>query len=347
MGCGCSARRAQGAYRCKRLSPTLGGPMTDAAPVELLHVGHRFGDVVAIADVSMAVPAGSLTAIIGPSGAGKTTTIRTITGALAPTTGEVRVLGEEPRRFRRATRERIGYMPQLFVLYPELTVAENVDFVASLFGLLGRRRRARCRAVLELVELWDARGRRADQLSGGMRRRLELACALVHEPSLLVLDEPTTGIDPLLRTRVWQKLDELRKTGVTILLTTQYVGEAEYCDYVALISSGRVLAYAAPSELRRRALGGDVIQVITRKPLDARALGPIEGVVEIRPTGANELLVIVDHAGHVSPRLLSAIDDAGAEVEYSREYLPSFDEVFTTLVAGHNDGVNPPANGNG
>lgn len=309
--------------------------MPDSAPVELLHVGHRYGDIVAIADISLSVPGGSLTAIIGPSGAGKTTTIRTITGTLTPTSGEVRVLGESPRRFRRATRERIGYMPQSFVLYPELTALENVDFVASLFGLLGGRRRVRCQAVLQLVELWDVRNRRADRLSGGMRRRLELACALVHEPSLLVLDEPTSGIDPLLRTRVWKELDALRATGVTVLLTTQYVSEAEYCDYVALISSGQLVAYAAPSELRRRALGGDVIQVVTRRPVDVRLLPPIEGVVQIRQTGATELLVIAEHAGHVSPRLSGAFEAAGAEVEYSREYLPNFDEVFTALVAKH------------
>ena len=142
---------------------------------------------------------GTILGIIGPSGSGKTTTIRLLTGALAPDDGQVRVLGEDPRTFRRRTRERIGYMPQQFTLYADLTARENVDFVASLFGMLWRTRHRRTREVLQLVDLWDARGRRAGRLSGGMQRRLELASALVHDPDLLFLDEPTAGIDPILR----------------------------------------------------------------------------------------------------------------------------------------------------
>jgi ABC-2 type transport system ATP-binding protein len=321
------------ARRRKRPPAMLAAPMSTArAEVELLHVGHRFGTVLAIDDLTMAVPRSSLTAIIGPSGAGKTTTIRTIIGALLPQAGSVRVLGEEPRHFRRRTRERIGYMPQQFGLYPEMSALENVDFVGSLYGLLGRRRHERCRQVLETVELWAMRDRRVDRLSGGERRRLELACALVHEPDLLVLDEPTVGIDPLLRSRVWQELSDLRSAGTTLLVTTQYVTEAEYCDYVALISDGRIIAYDAPAQLRRQTLGGDVIQVVTRTPIDARRLPAIEGTVEVRQHGANELLVIAEEAGRTSPRLISALEAAGVEVEYSREWLPSFDEVFTVLV---------------
>jgi ABC-2 type transport system ATP-binding protein len=310
------------------------------APVELQHVGHHFGQVVAITDISFSVPAASLTAIIGPSGAGKTTCVRAITGALWPSAGRVIVLGEETRHFHRRTRERIGYMPQSFALYPELTVLENLDFVGSLYGLLNGRRRRRCREVLELIELWDARHRRAERLSGGMRRRLELACALVHEPSLLVLDEPTAGIDPVLRARVWKELDDLRGAGVTVVLTTQYVSEAEYCDYVALISDGRLAAYDTPEALRRRALGGEVIQVTTQRQFDAASLPPIEGVREIRQTGPRELLVIADQAGKASPRVIGAIEDAGAQVDFSREYVPTFDEVFTALVTNHRQEAN-------
>ena len=183
--------------------------------------------------------------LIGPSGAGKTTTIRVLTGALVPTNGKVSVLGEEPRHFRRQTRERIGYMPQSFTLYPDLTVRENVDFVASLFGMLVPR--GTDQAGPELVDLWDVRSRRAGRLSGGMQRRLELACALVHDPALLFLDEPTAGIDPLLRARIWTELHRLRDAGRTLIVTTQYVNEAESCDRVALISDGRLLALATPT----------------------------------------------------------------------------------------------------
>ena len=181
-------------------APAHAAPSADLPDTIVVdHVTKRFGDLVAVDDVALTVPEGTILGVIGPSGAGKTTVVRMLTGALEPTSGSVRVLGEDPRKFRRRTRQRIGYMPQLFSLYPDLTARENVDFVASLFGMLFSRRHRRTREVLELVDLWDARGRRAGQLSGGMQRRLELACALVHSPILTFLDEPTTGIDPLLR----------------------------------------------------------------------------------------------------------------------------------------------------
>jgi ABC-2 type transport system ATP-binding protein len=307
----------------------------DRFPVELAHVRRAFGDVLAVADVSLRVPDGTILGLIGPSGSGKTTTIRLILGMLRPDAGEVHVLGEEPRHFRRRTRERIGYQPQSFVMYPDLTAQENVNFVAATFGLLWRRRRKRVREVMELVGLWDRRDRRASHLSGGEQRRLELCCALVHEPSLLVLDEPTAGVDPLLRQAIWDELERLRASGVTIIVTTQYVTEAEYCDSVALISRGEVLAYASPADVRRQALGGELVEVVTARPFDARQLPPIEDVVEIRQTSSVQLLVVAADAARATPRVVDAIADAGGEVEATREVRPSFDEVFATLVGRH------------
>ncbi len=219
--------------------------------VTLEGASKRFGDDVAVDGITLSVAEGTIVGIIGPSGAGKTTLVRLMTGALAPTDGSIRVMGEDPLHFRRATRERIGYMPQSFALYPDLTARENVDFVGSLFGLLWWRRRRRTREVLELVDLWSVRGRRAGHLSGGMQRRLELASALVHDPQIAFLDEPTAGIDPLLRATIWQELGRLRDDGRTLLVTTQYVNEAEACDAVLLISDGRVVATGTPDELRR------------------------------------------------------------------------------------------------
>ena len=232
------------------------------------------------------VPQGTILGIIGPSGAGKTTLVRLMTGALTPTDGEIRVMGEDPGRFKRRTRERIGYMPQQFALYPDLTTRENVDFVASLFGLLWWRRRRRTRQVLELVDLWSVRDRRAGRLSGGMQRRLELASALVHEPAVLFLDEPTAGIDPLLRSTVWRELSRLRDEGRTLLVTTQYVGEAEGCDAVLLISDGRVIAAGTPDDLRRTAIGGDMVDVETAAPIDLASLRQIDGVLRDRAARA-------------------------------------------------------------
>jgi len=313
--------------------------------IELEQVGHRFGDVIAIDGVSFGVPAATILGVIGPSGSGKTTAIRTMTGAIVPTHGRVRVLNEDPRRFRRRTREQIGYMPQTFVLYPDLTARENVDFVASLFGLLGSERRQRVDEALALVDLDSARDRRSAQLSGGMQRRLALACALVHRPSLLILDEPTAGIDPILRQRIWDELHRLRDDGATLLVTTQYVTEAEYCDQVALISQGQLVAFAAPDELRRVALGGDVIQIVTTQPFDAARLPALADVVQVRQTGPRELLVIASDAGRAGPSVVDAVDEAGGDVEYSREYRPTFDEVFTALVTRHVEQRGQPPGG--
>ena len=307
---------------------SLGG----SPAIWLRNVSMRFGSLVALEDLSLEVPYGTMLGVIGPSGAGKTTTIRMITGGLEPTRGEVRVLGEQPRRFRRHTRERIGYMPQQFVLYPDLTASENVSFVASLFGMLWRRRRRRVREVLHLVDLWDARRRRASELSGGMQRRLELACALVHDPQLLILDEPTAGLDPLLRRSVWDELYRLREAGRTLVVTTQYVGEAEECDQVALIADGRLIAHAAPDDLRRQALGGEVVAIETAGVFDARALRQIPEVRAIRQPGPRQLWVITDDAGTATPAIVEAITSAGGEIASAREYRPSFDEVFAELV---------------
>jgi ABC-2 type transport system ATP-binding protein len=314
-----------------RVAPGAFDPSATNAIV-LTNASRRFGSVVALEDLTLSVPFGTTLGVIGPSGAGKTTTIRMMTGGIAPTHGEVRVLGENPRHFSRQTRERIGYMPQLFVLYPDLTAKENVGFVASLFGMLWRRRRARVREVLQLVDLWDARNRRASDLSGGMQRRLELACALVHDPSLLFLDEPTAGIDPLLRKAIWDELHRLRANGRTLIVTTQYVNEAEECDSVALIADGRLIAHATPEQLRQAALGGEVVEIETTRAFDASVLASLPEVRSVRQPGPRNIWVIAENAGAATPALLEAVSAAGAEVVEAREYRPSFDEVFAELV---------------
>jgi ABC-2 type transport system ATP-binding protein len=307
-----------------------------AAPLEpavvLDHAVKRFDDVIALDDVTLRVPHGTILGLIGPSGAGKTTTIRLLTGAVTPTSGAARVLGEDPRTFSRRTRERIGYMPQGFTLYGDLTARENVDFIASLFGILWRTRHRRTREALELVDLWDVRGRRAADLSGGMQRRVELASALVHDPALIFLDEPTAGIDPLLRARIWEELHRLRDSGRTLLVTTQYVNEAAECDAVALIHAGRLVALASPDELRRSAVGGDVIEIETAAVFEGSALSDLPVLRKLEQTGPRHLRVIVDDAAVALPDVVEAIGGRGGQVLSASEHRLSFDEVFAILV---------------
>jgi ABC-2 type transport system ATP-binding protein len=320
--------------------PGRNAPPSDIPPaIELENVGVRFGDVVALDGVTLTVQPGAILGVIGPSGAGKTTAIRILTGSLRRSTGRASVLGEDPEHFSNRLRGRIGYMPQRFSLYPDLTSGENVDFVASLFGLLFLRRRRRVREVLKVVDLWDARGRRASNLSGGMQRRLELACALVHDPAVLFLDEPTAGIDPLLRRSLWDELQRLRDLGRTLVVTTQYVNEAEECDAVALISEGRLVALAGPDDLRRMATGGDMLDIETETPLDPELLAGQEMVRRVEQRSPRHFLVTVDDAGTALPKIVGAIEDAGFEVASSSEYRPSFDDVFAALVERHRDGL--------
>ncbi|MEA2546296.1 MAG: type transport system ATP-binding protein [Chloroflexota bacterium] len=302
-------------------------------------VSRSFDDRRVVDQIDLTVPRGTILGIIGPSGAGKTTTIRMLTGALTPTSGDIRVLGVEPRRFRRRDRERIGYMPQQFALYEELTAGENVDFVASLFGMLWRRRRRRVQEVLKTVDLWDARKRQAGKLSGGMQRRLELACALVHEPTLIILDEPTAGIDPLLRGSIWDELHRLRDAGQTLLVTTQHISEAEECDAVALIVGGRIVAIASPDQLRRMATNGDLLDIVTATMFDGTNLTGTPGVVHVRQDGPRHLRVVVDDAGTALPVVVDRIRSGGTDVESAREERLSFDEIFAILVERHQEAL--------
>lgn len=312
--------------------------MAAVAPVaELEEVTKRFGDREAVSDLSLALGPGQIFGLIGPSGCGKTTTIRMLVGVLKPTSGAVTVMGTDPTHFTTRQRERIGYTPQGFFLYPTLTVSENLNFVASLFGVGWLQRRGRIRHVLEFLEIWDARDRLARQLSGGMQRRLELACALIHEPTLLFVDEPTAGLDPLLRERIWDYLRTLRSQGTTVFVTTQYIDESEQCDNVAIMNLGRLAAVGSPEQLRRRALGGAAVDLevdnVTQQSL--RAVRTLPGVSAVRWTENGALRVTVEDVPTAIPVISQTLGDTGASVSRVTPYQPTFGEVFKRIVDAH------------
>lgn len=299
--------------------------MTDqAAAVTLKNVSKRFGEVRAVSDLTFSVDRGQIFGLIGPSGCGKTTTVRMINGVHAPDDGQVSVLG----------REQIGYMPQHFVLYPELSVWENLDFVASCYGVPMRGRGRRLAQMLDFVELTDARKTPAGQISGGMQRRLELACTLLHDPQLIIFDEPTAGIDPVLRAKFWDHFRHLRDQGRTLIVTTQYVTESEYCDVVAAMKDGRLVALGSPDIVRHLAIGGDIVHVaadaLSREHLSI--VEAVEGVRSVRRVGPEEAAVVVDAAGAATPRIVAALQSAGATNLQVQEQRPNFDEVFVRLM---------------
>jgi ABC-2 type transport system ATP-binding protein len=302
--------------------------------IDVRGAGKRYGENWVVRDLTFDIAPGTIYGLFGPSGSGKTTTLRLVLGLVGLDEGEIRVLGVRPRRFKARTRARIGYMPQLFVLYPEMSVSENVNLVASLYGMGWLKRRKPVRQTLEFVELWEDRGKIAGDLSGGMKRRLELATALLHDPDLIIVDEPTAGIDPILRQKLWEHFRALRDQGRTIVVTSQYVTEAEYCDEIAVLGNGRIIAAGTPEEVRRRAIGGAVVDV-EADGLDRRRvqqLLALEGVQGARVLSYDHLQLTVDEAGPMIPRVLSSLQDGGVEVRQVQEYRPNFDEVFVKLM---------------
>jgi len=303
--------------------------------VETRDLTKKFGSFIAVDHVNLEIRRGENFGLLGPNGAGKTTTIRMITGTIRPTEGHVRVFGVDVSREREKALRRIGYMPQKFSLYEDLTVEENLRLYGALQGLSGQQLNERVNELMEKFILRDFRGRLAGKLSGGMKQRLSLAVALVHDPDLLILDEPTAGVDPPLRRRFWEYFKELNREGKTILVTTHYMDEAENCDRLALMGRGRVLTVGTPQEIKRRAMGGDLVEIRVDGNLN---LDEIIGLREILEDDGGRYLLLVEDSSSFIPELLRRAEAHGIKVRSVTPIPISLEEAFIRIMDGERDG---------
>ncbi len=310
----------------------------ERAPViEADRLVRDYGAVKAVRGLSLRVAAGELYGLVGPDGAGKTTTISCLAGLLAPTRGAARVLGEDPLARGSRAREQLGLMPQQYSLYGDLTIAENLRFFSQLFGLSRREFRERTERLLAITRLAPFTERRADALSGGMYKKLALACALLHRPRVLLLDEPTNGVDPVSRRELWELIYELVADGMAVLVSTPYMDEAARCHRVGLMHAGQLIAEGAPNVLAST-LEYEVYEVTggERDALDAQ-LSRAPQVVAASPAGARLRVVVAPGQGRV---LAEQLARSGASL---RRVAPDFEDLFLARIAASERAVDTDA----
>lgn len=299
--------------------------------IETERLTRRFKKVTAVNGLDLTVQQGEIFGLVGPDGAGKTTTIRMLCAIMDPTAGRARVAGFDTVREAEKIKRRIGYMAQRFNLYGDLTVSENLDFFADVFQVRGRVRLERKERLLNFARLMEFRQRRAAHLSGGMQKKLALACTLIHQPDIIFLDEPTTGVDPVSRREFWDILTELHLQGITIFVSTPYMDEAERCSRVGLMYQGEIIVCDFPERLKSL-VTGELLEVRTydlRRAEEAAA--SVEGVLEVQTYG-DLLHVFVDNAGSRQASLQAALAARGVDITGLRQIRPRMEEAFISLV---------------
>jgi ABC-2 type transport system ATP-binding protein len=304
------------------------GPM-----VALRELTRRFGDLTALDALSFEVAPGELFGVVGPDGSGKTTTLRMLAGVLRPTSGDAIVAGTSVAREPERVKHHIAYMSQRFGLYGDLTVRENIEFYADLYQVPRREREPRMKRLYEFSNLGAFAGRLAGKLSGGMKQKLSLCCALIHEPEVMLLDEPTFGVDPISRRDLWLIVHEMVARGMTALVSTSYLDEAERCDRVAMLQQGRLAALDTPAALQE-GLRGRALLVDTDAP--RRAAAVLRALPSVRSAAlfGTALHVTTAHGG-LGPALVDALAEAGIGVRALRALDPSLEDVFIDLTADH------------
>ncbi len=304
----------------------------NGAAIEARGLTRRFGDFTAVDDLSFEVPAGEIFGFLGPNGAGKTTAIRMLTGLLPPTEGTARIAGHEVTDEPAAVKRSIGYMSQLFSLYGDLTVGENLELFSGLYDLTGWRREERIDWALSMAGLEGRRDRVTGELPLGLKQRLALGCAVLHQPPVLFLDEPTSGVDPVARRAFWDLINELAGEGTTVLVTTHYMEEAEYCHRVALLNRGRLIALDAPAELKA-SLATPILDVRTDDPARAAiALAGVEGVRDAAMYGRAVHVVVAGRESAARERISARLAEEGLEERSIERVTPRLEDVFVARV---------------
>jgi len=300
--------------------------------VEIQDLVKTFGAFVAVDHVTMQVAKGEIFGFLGPNGAGKSTTIRMLCGLLTPTSGQARVSGLDVATQPEAIRRNIGYMSQKFSLYDDLTVEENIDFFTGIYGVPQERRAERKHYVLEMANLTTRRRSLTRTLSGGWKQRLALGCAILHDPAVLFLDEPTSGVDPIARGAFWHLIHDLAETGHTIFVSTHYMDEAEYCNRLALMYRGKVIALGTPEELKRSLTGHGLMNLETPDPLETmRALEGLPGVSDVAVFGSGLHVTVDDRIGGAQ-RVRGALSAKNIEVKTLEQIQPSMEDVFVAMI---------------
>ncbi len=305
--------------------------MTETA-VKIEDLVKTFGQFTAVDHVSLEVPKGEIFGFLGPNGAGKSTTIRMLCGLLKPTSGRASVAGFDVGAEPEQVRQNIGYMSQKFSLYDDLTVEQNIDFFTGMYGVRREVRKQRKDYVLEMATLTERRGSLTGTLSGGWKQRLALGCAILHDPPVVFLDEPTSGVDPIARATFWDLIAELSRTGHTVFVTTHYMDEAEYCNRLALMYAGKVIALGAPGDLKKRMTEHRLLRLDTAAPLDTmRAIEHQDGILEVAVFGSG-LHVVVDDVEEAQARIREALGKQGIAIGRLHQIEPSLEDVFVALI---------------
>lgn len=307
-------------------------PKPNTTPIiQINGLTRRFGDLTAVDDLNLSIREGEIFGLVGPDGAGKTTTLRLLCGLLAPDQGQVQVAGFDVAKNHEAVKDRIGYMAQRFGLYGDLTVEENMVFYADLFGITGSQRDQLMGELLAMTRMAPFRVRQARQLSGGMKQKLALMCTLLHHPRILFLDEPTNGVDPVSRRDFWAILYQLVKEGMTVLVATAYLDEAERCNRVGLMHRGRLIRCDEPQSLRKT-LPETCHEVQSTDQRRARQLlKSLPGVLSVEPAGAAMHLFLSPQQTTVDT-LRQALTDNGLGPSQFKPIDPSLEDIFIAMI---------------